>query len=155
MFKAKVEPPLLYVYSVGRERVFGFVEACQVFGHLLTADLLSFAYRSAGRLFQSRLAATFLVLRDGDQTNTNFFVPAPRVVATTSAIVDTVDTASVVAPAVATNVPPPALPNYLQRTLSAPVPSLSGSGRKRPAEVWSLPPNAKRNPIPPTFVLSF
>ena len=79
--------------------------------------------------FQSHLAATFLVLRDGDQPIANFFVPAPREVATTSA---TVDSASVVAPAVVINVPPPALPNYLQKALSAPVPF--GSGHKHPAE---------------------
>jgi hypothetical protein len=64
--------PLLFVYSVGGEKVYGFVEACQAFGHVLTADRLSFAYQSAGRLFQSRLAATFLVLRDGNQPVANF-----------------------------------------------------------------------------------
>jgi hypothetical protein len=133
-------PPSL-CFSVGRERVFGFVEACQTFGHLLTADCLSSAYRSAGRLFQSRLAATFLVLRDGDQPVSNFFVPRPRVVA---APTEPVASASVVAPVVQTNVPPPPLLNYLQRALSAPVPSGSGSGRKRPAEAEVLESNSKR-----------
>jgi hypothetical protein len=105
---------------------------------MLTADRLNFAYRSAGRLFQSRLAASFLMLRDGYQPVANFFVPTPRVVVANSAVVNAVDTgdaASVVTPAVLTSMPPSALPNYLQRTLSAPVPSVSGSGRKRPAEV--------------------
>ena len=71
--------PLLHIVSGGRERVFGFVQSCELFGHLLTADDLKFAYRSAGRLFINRLAATFLVLIDGVQPTANFFVPAPRV----------------------------------------------------------------------------
>ncbi len=139
--QSKRRAPLLFVSSVGGDKVYGFVEACQVFGHMLTAERLTFAYRLAGRMFQSRLAATFLVLRDGAQPVANFFVPAPRAVATTSVAVTT---ATVVTPVVVPNVPPPVIPNYLQRALSAPVPSGSGSGsgRKRPAE--SLESTSKR-----------
>jgi hypothetical protein len=135
--QSRIRAPLLFVSSVGGEKVYGFVEACQAFGHMLTTDRLNFAYRSARRFFQSRLAASFLVLRDGYQPVANFFVPTPRVVVANPAVVDVVDTgdaAPVVIPAVLTGMPPPVLPNYLQRTLSAPVPSVSGSGRKRPAE---------------------
>ena len=46
--------PQLHIVSGGRERVFGFVPSCELFGHLLTADDLKFAYRSAGRLFINR-----------------------------------------------------------------------------------------------------
>jgi hypothetical protein len=110
------------------------VQACELFGHLLTADRLSFAYRSAGRIFQSRLAATFLVLKDGDQPTANFFVPAARVTASVST-----PAAVGSAPIADLNVPPPIVLNHLQKVLSAPVPGGSGSGigsgRKRPAEV--------------------
>ncbi len=115
------------------------MECCQLFRHLLTADSLHFAYKTAGRFFQDRLAATFLVLNDGAQPVANFFVPAPRAAVPASANVVAV-TAAVNEPPIAE--PEPIVPNYLQRTLFAPVPSGSGSGRKRPAEASSL--NAKR-----------
>jgi hypothetical protein len=120
----------LHVTTVGRDRTYGFTESCGAFGHLLTADLLHFAYKLAGRFFQNRLAATFLVLQDGSQPVTNFFVPATRVIAPVS--VATV--ADVAAPEPDVAILEPVVPNYLQRTLFAPMPSGSGSGRKRPAE---------------------
>lgn len=70
--------PQLQVVSGGRERVFGFVPSCELFGHLLTAETLKFAYKAAGRTFLNRLSATFLVLVDGDQPPVNFFIPTPR-----------------------------------------------------------------------------
>ena len=90
---------------------------------------MKFAYRSAGRSFIIRLEATFLVLIDGSQPTANFFVPASRVstplpVAGSSSLEVATDT----------RVPPPPVSTYLQHALSAPVPSVSGSGRKRPAE---------------------
>jgi hypothetical protein len=119
--------PQLHIVSGGRERVFGFVPSCELFGHLLTADSLKFAYKSAGRSFINRLEATFLVLVDGAQPTTNFFVPAPRVVRLV------IVAGSVVTdPPVDVRVPPPSVSTYLQRSLSSPIPS--GSGRKRPAE---------------------
>ena len=107
------------------------MQSCELFGHLLTADRLSFAYRSAGRIFQNRLAATFLVLRDGDQPIANFFVPKTRV---TTSVITPVAVGS--APIVDLAEPPPVVLNHLRRVLSAPVPggSGSGSGRKRPAD---------------------
>jgi hypothetical protein len=129
--------PLLHVMSGGRERVYGFVESCEFFGHLLTADTLQFAYRPVARMFHNRLAATFLVLIDGDQPVVIFFVPAPRPVLAAPVTVSAVSTGAVV--------PPPVVPNYLQRTLFAPVPSGSGSGRKRPAEASAS--NPKRSAI--------
>ena len=76
------------------------------------------------------MAATFLVLRDGSQPVANFFVPATRVIAPVSVAV----VADVAAPGLDVAILEPVIPNYLQRTLFAPVPSGSGSGRKRPAE---------------------
>jgi hypothetical protein len=75
---ARGNSPQLNVMTGGMERVYGFVESCQVFGHLLTADSLQFAYRSAGRAFHNQLSATFLVLVDGAQPVAKFFVPASR-----------------------------------------------------------------------------
>ena len=76
------------------------------------------------------MAATFLVLRDGSQPVANFFVPATRVVAPVSAAA----VAAVATPGPDVAILEPVMPNYLQRTLFAPVASGSGSGRKRPAE---------------------
>jgi hypothetical protein len=123
--------PYLHVVSGGRDRVYGFVQSCELFGHYLTADLLRFAYRTAGRSFNNRLAATFLVLMDGAQPTANFFIPTPRVsavVAASGSVAVAVGSTS----SLDTSVPPPVVSTYLQRALSAPVPS--GSGRKRPAE---------------------
>ena len=61
--QGKGHSPLLHVMSGGRDHVYGFVEACQFFGHLLTADRLSFAYRSAGRMFHDRLACHFFSVK--------------------------------------------------------------------------------------------
>ena len=126
-----VHTPLLYLTTVGRDRTYGFTESCELFGHLLTADLLHYAYKLAGRTFHNRLAATFLVLIDGAQPVANFFVPVARVVApATTTAVQAVSTPEIA-------ILEPVVPNYLQRTLFAPVPSGSGSGRKRPAEASS------------------
>jgi hypothetical protein len=127
--------PLLFVVSGGRERVYGFVESCEFFGHLLTADSLHFAYKSAARIFHNRLASTFLVLIDGAQPVTNFFVPAPCQVLPAPVIVLAIAGVSAPAP-----VPVPGAPNYLLMTLFAPVPSGSGLGRKRPADAPAANP---------------
>jgi hypothetical protein len=95
--------PQLHIVSGGRERVFGFVQSCKLFGHLLTAGLLKFAYRSAGRSFINRLAANFLVLINGAQPTANFFVPTPRV---TLPLTIAASVANVSAPTVDTRVPP-------------------------------------------------
>ncbi len=154
---ARGHSPQLNVTSGAMERVYGFVESCQVFGHLLTADSLQFAYRSAGRAFHNRLSATFLVLVDGSQPIAKFFVPASRpqqsvtvgVSATTGSSAGGSSTAgsttagsnNAVGPVVAA--PVSVAQNYLQRTLHAPIPSGSGSqlslGRKRPAEASCTP----------------
>ncbi len=122
------------------ERVYGFVESCQVFGHLLTADSLQFAYRSAGRAFHNRLSATFLVLVDGAQPIANFFVPASRQQQHQPVSAEVPATAgSSTAVRLVVAVPAPVAQNYLQRTLFAPIPSGSGLGRKRPAEATGTP----------------
>jgi hypothetical protein len=139
MVQGRGHSPQLQVVSGRRERFYGFVESCELFGHLLTADSLQGAYKSAARLFHNRLAATFLVLVDGAQPVANFFVPAPRPVLPAPTAVAPVAGAPVAGaelglPIVAVR---PVSPNYLQRILLAPVPSGSGSGsgRKRPADV--------------------
>jgi hypothetical protein len=89
-------------------------------------------------MFHNRLAAIFLVLIDGDQPVVNFFVPAPRPVLTAPVTVSANAGVSAV-------VPPTVVPNYLQRALFAPVPTGSGSGRKRPAEASAS--NPKRSAL--------
>ena len=131
--------PYLHIVSGDRERVYNFVSACETFGHLVTHDQLVFAYRAAGRSFQNRLAATFLVLIDGAQPIARFAVPRPRAPVPPPSS-QPAPVLEVTTPLVVT----PAIPNYLQRMLSAPVASGSGlgsglgsgsgSGRKRPAE---------------------
>ncbi len=64
--------PQLQVVSGGRDEVLGFVPACELFGHLLTAESLKVAYKAAGRVYLNRLSATFLVLKDGAQPTVNF-----------------------------------------------------------------------------------
>ena len=120
--------PNLHAVSGGRERVFSFVSACEFFGHMVTHENLAYAYRTAGRSFQNRLAATFLILLDGSQPLVNFTVPTPRVTVPVPALNPVAVSGNLVTPA-----PLPVL-TYLQRTLSAPIASGSGTGRKRPAE---------------------
>ena len=121
--------PNLHVTSGGRERVFSFVSACEFFGHMVTHENLAFAYRTAGRAFNNRLAATFLILLDGSQPLVSFTVPTPRVTVPVTAPAPVVVSGNLSTP-----VPALPVPTYLQRTLSAPIASGSGSARKRPAE---------------------
>ncbi len=90
-------------------------------------------------MFHDRLAATFLVLKDGDQPVANFFVPAPRLLPAPPVAVSADPVVSIGADVTAP-VAPSVEPNYLQRTLFAPVPSGSDSGRKRPAEASASNP---------------
>ena len=124
--------PTLHVTFADRERIFYFVPACVAFRHLLTPELLAYAYRTAGRKFLNRLTATFLVLKDGEQPVTNFSIPPPRVPLplSQSALTPVASTSSAETSATTSMHAPPL--SYVQRMLNAPV--ASGSGRKRPAE---------------------
>ena len=122
--------PMLHVSTADRERVFHFVPACEAFGHLMTPELLSYAYRTAGRRFLNRLAATFLVLKDGEQPVSTFSIP-PRVPPPVSQSNLTPVASTSADFSATTSVPPPTL-SYVQRMLRAPI--TTGSGRKRPAE---------------------
>ena len=122
--------PQLHVSFADRERIFHFVPACEAFNQLLTPELLAYAYRIAGRKFSNRLAATFLVLRDGEQPVASFSIPPPRA--------PQPQPQSALAPIASTSADPSATPSrqtpplsYVQRMLTAPV--SVGSGRKRPA----------------------
>ena len=109
--------PLLHVTHDRRDRVYGFVQACEEFGSQLTPDFLGFAYRSAGRAFAGRLASTFIVLVDGEQPIPTFTAPLAPTVSLPSS-----------APALPAPVAPPVRANYLLQSLA---PSVS---RKRPSD---------------------
>ena len=119
--------PLIHVATGDRERVYHFVPACQAFGHMLSPEDLTYAYRAAGRKFKDRLTATFLVLTDGAQPAARFNIPPPQgsLNLAQSALTPLASTSA------STIVSQPPIP-YLQRMLTAPV--VSNSGRKRPAE---------------------
>ena len=126
-----VRSPMLHVSFADRERIFYFVPACEAFGHLLTPELLSYAYRTAGRRFVNRLAATFLVLKDGEQPVSNFSIPPHRVPLPVSQSNLTPVSSTSAEFSASTSMQPPAL-SYVQRMLNAPV--ATSSGRKRPAD---------------------
>jgi hypothetical protein len=81
------------------------------------------------------------VLIDGDQPVANFFVLAPRSLLAAPVVVSAVSAGAVVTAVVTPSIEP----NYLQRTLFAPVLSGSDSGRKRPAEASAS--NPKRSAL--------
>jgi hypothetical protein len=67
--------PTLVVTHDQRDRFYGFVEACKEFRSMLNADLLHYAYVTAGREFTDCLTSTFIVLSDGGKPVVTFRGP--------------------------------------------------------------------------------